>query len=77
MPCPNYLDGRTLRISYMGYLPFVGYWWDPVDGADFRIVRLLAEKFNFKSKMNRSDTFGSYNKETGKWNGLVHEVRVS
>ena len=50
--CPRHaqsLQGKELKISFIGPEPFVTY--NPVGGSDFLVIKLLAKKFGFLPKL--------------------------
>ena len=72
--CPKHTQsphGKELNISFIGPPPFITY--KPIGGSDFLLMRLLAQKFNFRPKFIPERSYGIV-KDNGTLYGMLHTV---
>ena len=72
--CPKHTQsphGKELNISFIGHPPFITYM--PIGGSEFLLMRLLAQKFNFRPKFIPERSYGIV-KVNGTLYGRLHAV---
>ena len=73
--CPHHTQtpyGKELKISFIGVGPYINY--DPIGGSEFLIVKILAEKFKFRSKFIPERAYDMV-EQKGTFYGMLHSVR--
>ena len=76
--CPDHLHksyGKELKVSFIGVRPYINPYNKLLEGSDFLIAKLLAEKFKFKPEFIPEKAFDKV-KRNGKFFGMLHRVRV-
>ena len=72
--CPRILQqplGKKLKISFIGIEPFIKY--KPFGGSEFKVMRILADKFGFSPKFHPERAFDIII-ANGTAYGMVHRV---
>ena len=64
-------NGKELNISFIGPPPLITY--KPVGGSEFLLMRLLAQKLNFRPKFISERSYDIVN-DNGTFYGMVHRV---
>ena len=75
--CPRHFQksyGKKFNVSFIGTGPYIEY--KPVRGSEFRIVKLLAERFKFVPQFIPVKSYDIVEQNGTKF-GLMHEVTIS
>ena len=76
--CPDHLQkpyGKELKISFIGVRPYINPYNRLIEGSDFLVAKLLAEKFKFRPEFLPEKAFDVV-KRNGQLYGMLHRVRV-
>ena len=65
--------GKNLQVSYIGINPYIKH--NPFGGSEYKVVRLLSEKFGFLPHFVPERTF-DITKSNGTTYGMVYRVSL-